>query len=141
MSRESRVRKVTEKARHHIEPDETIRNVMWGWEGAPVSGQLRGWLLLLGVLKSRVVAVTDRNIYVFEGTRWTTTGVKGLIDKHPLGSVSVRYEGFRLFVGARTIQVDLFYRGRAQDIAALASGFEGSTPPPPPGPPPQPASG
>jgi hypothetical protein len=138
MSRESRVRKVTDKARHHIEPDETIRNVMWGWEGAPVSGQIRGWLLLVGVLKSRVVAVTDRNVYVFEGTRWTTTGVKGLIAKHPIGSVSVRYDKLQLVVGDRTIQVDLFYRGRAQDIAALASG---SSAPPPSAPPPQPASG
>jgi hypothetical protein len=132
---------VTEKARHHIDPDETIRNVMWGWEGAPISGQLRGLLLLVGVLKSRVVAVTDRNLYVFEGTKWTTTGVKGVIAKHPIGSVSVRYDKFRLFVGDRTIQVDLFYRGRAQDLAALASGAPAPPPPAPPGPPPQPASG
>jgi hypothetical protein len=133
MSREGRVRKVTEKARHHIEPDETIKNVMWGWEGAPVSGQVRGWLLLMGVLKPRVVAVTDRNLYVFQGTRVTTTGIKGVIAKHPLGSVPVRYDSFRLSVGDRVVQVDLFYRGRAQDIASLASGS--GTPPP------QPASG
>jgi hypothetical protein len=133
MSREGRVRKVTEKARHHIEPDETIKNGMWGWEGAPVSGQVRGWLLLMGVLKPRVVAVTDRNLYVFQGTRVTTTGIKGVIAKHPLGSVPVRYDSFRLSVGDRVVQVDLFYRGRAQDIASLASGS--GTPPP------QPASG
>jgi hypothetical protein len=133
MSREGRVHKVTEKARHHIEPDETIKNVMWGWEGAPVSGQVRGWLLLMGVLKPRVVAVTDRNLYVFQGTRVTTTGIKGVIAKHPLGSVPVRYDSFRLSVGDRVVQVDLFYRGRAQDIASLASGS--GTPPP------QPASG
>jgi hypothetical protein len=133
MSREGRVRKVTEKARHHIEPGETIQNVMWGWEGAPVSGPVRGWLLMMGLIKSRVVAVTDRNLYVFEGTRATTTGVKGVIAKHPLGSVPVRYDRFRLMIGDRVIQVDVFYRGRAQDIANLASGSAS--------PPPQPASG
>jgi hypothetical protein len=45
-----------------VEPDETIRAAAWGYMS------LAG--ALLGTAKGRIVAVTERGIYIFESSYW-----------------------------------------------------------------------
>src|SRR5215510_6945462 len=62
MSEEIQLQKMTESADLYLEPGETIRAAVWG-----PSSELA---YLVGVGSGRIVAVTERHLYVFESPLW-----------------------------------------------------------------------
>ena len=62
MSEEQQLRKMTEWASLFLEPGETIRVAAWG-----PSSELA---ILTGVGSGRIVAVTQRHLYLFESPLW-----------------------------------------------------------------------
>ena len=128
---EKRLRRVTEKAQQLIEPDERVRGAVYGVTG-PLSpnSQIVGFLILLGIVKTRVVVLTEKNIYVMQGTMWSTTGVKKVLSKYPLGTVDASSSGYRLTVGEHKLSTNLFLTKRsktmAEDISAAYQDSAGS---------------
>ena len=117
-----RLQRVTEKAAEMIEPDERVQGAVYGVTGplAPNS-PIVGFLILLGIVKTRVIVLTEKNVYIMQGTMWTTTGVKKVVSKHPLGTVDASSSGYRLTVGENKISTNVFLTGRSKDMAARIS--------------------
>ena len=114
MSEEQQLRKMTEWASLFLEPGETIRVAAWG-----PSSEL-GYLT--GVGSGRIAAVTERHLYLFESSLWgRMSRARGVVAKHPIGSVQMTLKGWALHVGDERMVVHLNHRGRARRIAALAA--------------------
>ena len=114
MSEEQKLRKMTDWASLFLEPGETIRAAAWGpWSELA---------FLLGVGSGRIAAVTGRHLYVFESPLWgRMSRPRGVVAKHPIGSVRMRLSGWALHIGDERMVVHLHHRGRARRIAALAA--------------------
>ena len=124
MSEERRLRKMTEWASPFLEPGETIRVAAWG-----PSSELS---YLIGVGGGRIAAVTERHLYVFESPLWgRMSRPKGVVAKHPIGSVRMTLSGWALHIGDERMIVHLHHRGRARKIAGLAADMSRPDPMPP----------
>lgn len=124
MSEERQLEKMTESASPFLEQGETIRAAAWG-----PSGELA---FLLGAGSGRIAAVTQRHLYVFESPLWgRMSRPRGVVAKHPIGSVPIQVSGWVLRVGDKRMVVHLHHRGRARRIAGLAADMSrpDSTPP------------
>ena len=124
MSEERQLQKMTESASLFLERGEMIRAAAWG-----PSSELE---FLLGVGSGRIAAVTQRHLYVFESPLWgRMSRPRGVVAKHPIGSVRMRLNGWVLRVGDERMVVHLHHRGRARRVAGLAADMSGpdSTPP------------
>ena len=124
MGEERQLQKMTESAGLFLEPDETIRAAAWG----PSSE----FAYLVGVGSGRIAAVTERHLYVFESPLWgRMSRPRGVVAKHPIGSVRIRLRGWALHIGDERMAVHLHHRGRARQIAALAADMSrpGAMPP------------
>src|SRR6516165_5014863 len=94
MSEERQLQKMTESAGLFLESGETIRAAAWG-----PSSELA---IVVGVGSGRIAAVTERHLYVFESPLWgRMSRPRGVVAKHPIGSVPVRLRGWVLHVGGR----------------------------------------
>jgi hypothetical protein len=114
MSEERQLAKMTERASLFLEPDETIRVAAWG-----PSSELA---YLVGVGSGRIAAVTERHVYVFESPLWgRMSRPRGVVAKHPVGSVRMRLNGWALHIGDERMAVHLHHRGRARRIIGLAA--------------------
>ena len=114
MGEERQLQKMTESAGLFLEPGETIRAAAWG----PSSE----FAYLVGVGSGRIAAVTERHLYLFESPLWgRMSRARGVVAKHPIGSVPVRLRGWVLRVGDERMVVHLHHRRRARRIAALAA--------------------
>jgi len=114
MSEERQLRKMTEWASLFLEPGETIRVAAWG-----PSSEL-GYLT--GVGSGRIAVVTERHLYLFESSLWgRMSRARGVVAKHPIGSVRMRLSGWALHIGDERMIVHLHHRGRARRIAGLAA--------------------
>ena len=114
MSEERQMQKMTESAGLFLESGETIRAAAWG-----PSSELA---ILMGVGSGRIAAVTQRHMYVFESPLWgRMSRPRGVVAKHPIGSVRIRLSGWVLRVGDERMVVHLHHRARARRIAALAA--------------------
>jgi len=124
MSEERKLRKMTEWAGLFLEHDETIRVAAWG-----PSSELA---ILTGVGSGRIAAVTERHLYLFASPLWgRISRPKGVVAKHPIGSVRMRLSGWALHVGDERMVVHLHHRGRARKIAGLAADMSRPDPMPP----------
>jgi len=124
MSEERQLQKMTESAGLFLERGETIRAAAWG----PSSE----FGYLLGVGSGRIAAVTGRHLYVFESPLWgRMSRPRGVVAKHPIGSVRIRLNGWVLHIGDERMAVHLHHRGRARRIAGLAADMSrrGAAPP------------
>ena len=119
---EKRLNRVTEKAAQLIDPGERVVGAVYGVTG-PLSpnSQIVGFLILLGIVKTRVVILTEKNVYVMQGTMWSTTGVKKVISKYPRGTVDASSSGYRLTVGEHRISTNLFLTKRSKEMAEQIS--------------------
>jgi hypothetical protein len=114
MREERQLQKMTESAGLFLESGETIRAAAWG----PSSE----FAFLVGVGSGRIAAVTGRHVYVFESPLWgRMSRPRGVVAKHPIGSVRIRLSGWVLRVGDERMIIHLHHRGRARRIAALAA--------------------
>src|SRR5215471_18329182 len=119
MSEERQLAKMTGWAGLFLEPGETIRVAAWG-----PSSELA---YLIGAGSGRMAAVTERHVYVFESPLWgRMSRPRGVVAKHPIGSVRIRLRGWTLHIGDERMAVHFHHRGRARQIAALAA--DGSRP-------------
>ena len=114
MSEERQLQKMTETASLFLEPGETIRVAAWG-----PSSELA---YLIGAGSGRIAAVTERHVYVFESPLWgRMSRPRGVVAKHPVGSVRMRLNGWALHIGDERMVVHLHHRARARRISALAA--------------------
>jgi hypothetical protein len=114
MSEERQLEKMTDWAGVFLEPDETIRVAAWG-----PSSELA---YLIGVGSGRIAAVTERHVYVFESPLWgRMSRPRGVVAKHPVGSVRMRLNGWALHIGDERMAVHLHHRGRARRVIGLAA--------------------
>ena len=114
MSEERQLAKMTEWAGLFLEPGETIRVAAWG-----PSSELA---YLIGAGSGRIAAVTERHVYVFESPLWgRMSRPRGVVAKHPVGSVRMRLNGWALHIGDERMAVHLHHRGRARRIIGLAA--------------------
>jgi hypothetical protein len=116
----SRREKLIESATPYVEEGEEIRYVVSGQTGAP-QGPLGAVAIAAGKAKQRRVVATDESIYVLEGDFWGTTRSKGLVARHPIGSVDVERGGRSLRIGDERIWIHPFAEGDADEIAELAT--------------------
>jgi len=114
MSEGRQLQKMTESAGLLLESGERIRAAAWG----PSSE----FAILMGVGSGRIAAVTERHLYLFESPLWgRMSQPRGVVAKHPIGSVRIRLSGWVLRVGDERMIIHLHHRGRARRIAALAA--------------------
>jgi len=114
MSEERQLQKMTESAGLFLERGETIRAAAWG-----PSSKLA---YLIGAGSGRIAAVTQRHLYLFESPLWgRMSRPRGVVAKHPIGSVRIQLSGWVLRVGDGRMVVHLHHRGRARRIAGLAA--------------------
>jgi len=114
MSEERQLAKMTGWASLFLEPGETIRVAAWG-----PSSELA---YLIGAGSGRIAAVTERHVYVFESPLWgRMSRPRGVVAKHPVGSVRMRLNGWALHIGDERMAVHLHHRGRARRIIGLAA--------------------
>jgi len=114
MSEERQLAKMTGWAGLFLEPGETIRVAAWG-----PSSELA---YLIGAGSGRIAAVTERHVYVFESPLWgRMSRPRGVVAKHPVGSVRMRLNGWALHIGDERMAVHLYHRGRARRIIGLAA--------------------
>ena len=124
MSEERQLAKMTGWAGLFLEPGETIRVAAWG-----PSSELA---YLIGAGSGRIAAVTERHLYLFESSLWgRMSRARGVVAKHPIGSVRIRLNGWVLHIGDERMAVHLHHRGRARRIAGLAADMSrrGAAPP------------
>jgi len=125
MSEERQLQKMTESAGLFLESGETIRAAVWG-----PSSELA---FLMGVGSGRIAAVTQRHLYLFESPLWgRMSRPRGVVAKHPIGSVRIRLSGWVLRVGDERMIIHIHHRGRARRIAGLAADVSRPDPAPPP---------
>ena len=72
----------------YLEEDEFVVMAVSGQTGAP-RGLLGGFGALVGEARPRHVIVTRRNLYVLNGSWWSTTKATGVVAKHALGDVVI----------------------------------------------------
>ena len=111
-------------AAQFFEPGEELRAAARGVEGP-------AWALFLGAIgmalltKQRLVLVTDRNVYLMRADRWIGKTSKGIVAKHPRGSVAVKHESSmpfdRLLVGDQKMLVGKLFKKEAAAVAVAAS--------------------
>src|SRR5262249_34309024 len=107
MSEEVQLQEMTESAGLFLESGETIRVAAWG-----PSSELA---YLIGVGSGRIAAVTERHVYVFESPLWgRMSRPRGVVAKHPVGSVRMRLDGWALDIGAERMAGHCHHRGRAR---------------------------
>ena len=124
MSEERQLQKMTESAGLFLESGETIRAAAWG----PSSE----FAILMGVGSGRIAAFTERHLYLVESPLWgRTSRPRGVVAKHPIGSVRIRLSGWVLRVGDERMIIHLHHRGRARKIAGLAADVSRPDPAPP----------
>ena len=123
MSDERQLQKMTESAGLFPESGETIRVAVWG----PTSELA----FLMGVGSGRIAAVTERHLYLFEPLVGRMSQPRGVVAKHPIGSVRIRLSGWVLRVGDERMVVHLHHRGRARRVAGLAADMSRPDPAPP----------
>ena len=113
--REEQLEKMTQWARPYLEPGESLRLAVWG----PDSGVR---FVLTGMARGRIVAVTERNVYVFGSSAWgRMSKATSLLARHALGSVPVRVRGWGIRVGGERMVVHLHHRNRARELSAIAN--------------------
>lgn len=113
--REEQLTRMTRWARPYLEPGESLRLAVWG----PDSGVR---FILTGMARGRIVAVTERNVYVFGSSAWgRMSKATSLLARHSLGSVPVQVRGWGLRVGSEHLLVHLHHRSRARELSAMAS--------------------
>lgn len=117
----SRREKLIEGAKPYLDEGEEIRYVVSGQTGAP-QGPIGALAIVVGRAKQRRVVVTDKHLYLLAGDFWGTTKSKGLVSKHPLGSIPTEYSGRRLLVGDQRIWIHPFAQGDAEEIGKLGAG-------------------
>jgi hypothetical protein len=114
MSEERQLQKMTESAGLFLERGETIRAAAWG-----PSSELA---YLIGAGSGRIAAVTQRHLYLFESPLWgRMSRPRGVVAKHPIGSMRIQLSGWVLRVGDERMVVHLHHRGRARRIVGLAA--------------------
>src|SRR5215472_1227989 len=124
MNEERHLQKMTESAGLFLESGETIRAAVWG-----PSSELA---FLMGVGSGWIAAVTQRHLYLFESPLWgRMSRPRGVVAKHPIGSVRIRLSGWALRVGDERMIIHLHHRGRARRIAGLAADVSRPDPAPP----------
>jgi hypothetical protein len=112
-------RKIAENAAPYLEPGETVRAAVYGQTNVVPPNDVA---LLLRIAQGRIVAVTQRNLYVFRRGIFSFTKPKSLLAKYPLGSVTVSSHGTLLNVATERIYVHLFVQGWARQVAQAAGG-------------------
>jgi hypothetical protein len=83
-------RTLVETATPFLEPEETILAAVSVVQGSKLMIHLRVAAMLMS--RFRVVAVTGANVYILSADAITGTRSRGVKEKHPLGSVEVRFE-------------------------------------------------
>lgn len=113
--REKQLARMTRWAEPYLGPAESLQLAVWGPDSA-----LK--YFLTGTAKGRVVAISERNLYVFGSSAWgRMSKATSLIARHPLGSVPVRVHGWKVRAGDEQMMVHLHLRNRAQELAAAAN--------------------
>ncbi len=113
--REEQLTKMTQWAMPYLEPGESLRLAVWG----PDSGVR---FVLTGMARGRIVAITERNVYVFGSSAWgRMSKATSLLARHARGSVSVRVRGWGIRVGGERVVVHLHHRNRARELSAIAN--------------------
>ena len=113
--REEQLKKMTRWARPYLEPGESLRLAVWG----PDSGVR---FVLTGMARGRIVAITERNVYVFGSSAWgRMSKATSLLARHAIGSVPVRVRGWGIRVGGERMVVHLHHRNRARELSAIAN--------------------
>ena len=106
------------KERLTVEPDQTIKAAAWGYTS------LAG--ALLGTAKGRIVAMTERGIYIFQSSYWRPGRPRHLAARYPVGSLPVHLNGWTLEVDGKRIVVHLHHRNRARGPVTLVTAGTGA---------------
>ena len=103
-------------AQEYLEEDEEAELTVSGQSGAP-QGKLGGLGAMVGMVRPRHVVVTQRNLYVLDGSIWSTTKTTGVVAKHALGDVVVSQGARSLKVDNETIWVPVLAEKDAKAVA------------------------
>lgn len=114
-----------------LEPGETVKAGLWGNSAMPIGFVLLGIItilllipmLIIQLVNSRQVILTDRNVYVTKGRPFSTYKAAEVLAKHPVGSVPIVHQGGfnpQLAVGNDKVYLNWnkTFRDAAKTIAA-----------------------
>lgn len=132
MSAESRIEKATKALSGELEPGEVVRAAL---VGAPIGNPkdtstkvVRGGFGQIGdaatiwVKGNRMVAVTDRHVYVVRTAQLQAWKPKETLAKHPLGEVDVTAQPTSIVVGDHHVGVTQFGAKKQMDELVAAAG-------------------
>jgi sugar phosphate permease len=119
---QKRRRRLIEQAQSAFEEGEQVREVMVGQTFmSPVLYLLIVPFLFVFMVRARVAMVTDRNVYMFEGSVWSTKKLNRLLEKYPIGSAPVSLTAMSLTIGNEKAYAYLFQFAAMKQIAARAN--------------------
>ena len=91
---ERRMEKIEDGVSDFLEPGENFRVGICGQTPISLTPLVLIpilFIVALVIVRNRLVVVTDRNVYLLAGKYFKPMNAKGLIEKHPLGSVEASY--------------------------------------------------
>ncbi len=119
-------RRIAEAAKPHLEWGERVRASVAGTtaaaQGITASVDTLGrWAS--GEVKTLVVLLTERNLYVLRANWKDAAKIEALESRYPIGSVQVRFDGERLYVGEHTLYPAALMRREAQRLVSASKPF------------------
>lgn len=121
--REKAMERLEEQVKPHLGDGEHLKEAVNGLEG-PMLAAYAGVLGMM-FMKVRVVAVTDRNVYVLTMGKGTGRKVTEVVDTRPVPAPVEFKKGTplgKLTVGDRTILISRILANQAEKVAAAARG-------------------
>lgn len=116
MSAEERNEKATKALEAQLEPGEVVRAAVVGMPGG-VGGPIRA-----AATGYRVVAITDRHVYVLKTAQFRPWKPKEVLAKHRLGDVEVTASGSSLTVGDQDLSsTELGWKQQVNELVAAAA--------------------
>lgn len=88
-----------------------------------------GWVLMAAQKRYRAYVVTDRNVYVFQASSVSTYKVTKMLEKRPLGTARVEFNGGYLTLdGEHESLVGAFGAGKRLGLAVAAAAGRAAMP-------------
>lgn len=107
----------------YLESGETVRAAARAVEG-PAWAVFFGAIGMLAFMQQRLLVVTDRNVYLMNADRMVGNKAKGVVAKHPRGTVAVKHEAGKMFdhvrVGDTDLKVGKLFKKDAAEAVRLA---------------------
>ncbi|HEX2030430.1 MAG TPA: hypothetical protein VHL78_03375 [Actinomycetota bacterium] len=125
-AQEARIAKIAGKVQPFLEPGETVRDAVYGAAGGRTAIFLGLLAYGMKLAYPSLVVLTDRHLYVFKGSMWSTTTPKAVVAKTPVGAAEASMSAGALTVTGEPKPIWLgVLAGRGSRLAQSLAAMKG----------------